>query len=232
MRTHTSETQSTITPAKALEILKEGNLRFANNEPLDRNMAQQASETRAGQWPFATIVSCIDSRTAAEVVFDQGFGDILSVRIAGTVINTDVVGSLEFGCKVAGSKLVVVLGHTSCGAIQGACDHLELGNLTELLSKIQPAVYEESQAFDINERHSGNAAFVERVADRNVRRSVRSVVNRSYILERLIEDGQVAIIGAKHDLATRRVQFFDDTWVWDRASMAALERDDTPRGRR
>jgi carbonic anhydrase len=128
MRTHTSETQSSITPAKALEILKEGNLRFVSNEPLDRNMAQQASETHEGQWPFATIVR------AAEVIFDQGFGDILSVRIAGTVINTDVVGSLEFGCKVAGSKLVVVLGHTGCGAIQGACDHLELGNLTELLS--------------------------------------------------------------------------------------------------
>jgi len=228
MRTHTHHTQSTITPAQALDILKEGNRRFVNNEPLDRNMAQQASETHEGQWPFATIVSCIDSRTAAEVIFDQGFGDILSVRIAGPVINTDVVGCLEFGCKVAGSKLVVVLGHTSCGAIRGACDHLELGNLTELLSKIQPAVYEESQAFDINERHSANAAFVERVADRNVRRSVRSVVNRSYILERLIENGTVAIIGAKHDLATRQVQFFDDTWVWDRASMAALERDDRP----
>jgi carbonic anhydrase len=213
MKTHTSETQATITPAKALEILKEGNQRFVNNLRVNRNLLQQANETRDGQWPFATIVSCIDSRTSTELIFDQGLGDIFSVRIAGTVINTDVVGSLEFACKIAGSRLIVVLGHTSCGAIKGACDHIELGNLTELLSKIQPAVYEESQTLDVTARNSRNSLFVENVTDLNVRRSVRTIVNRSYILEHLVEEGKVAIIGAKHDLASGRVDFFADTWV-------------------
>jgi carbonic anhydrase len=220
MKTHTSETQATITPAKALEILKEGNQRFVNNLRVNRNLLQQANETRDGQWPFATIVSCIDSRTSTELIFDQGLGDIFSVRIAGTVINTDVVGSLEFACKIAGSRLIVVLGHTSCGAIKGACDHIELGNLTELLSKIQPAVYEESQTLDVTARNSRNSLFVENVTDLNVRRSVRTIVNRSYILEHLVEEGKVAIIGAKHDLASGRVDFFADTWVADRTTLA------------
>src|SRR5262245_39221969 len=118
MKTHTSETQSTTTPAMALEFLKEGNLRFISNLRINRNLLQQANETRDGQWPFATIVSCIDSRTSAELIFDQGLGDIFSVRIAGNVVNTDIMGSLEFACRVAGSKLIVVLGHTSCGAIK------------------------------------------------------------------------------------------------------------------
>lgn len=222
MKAHTHETQATITPLRALELLKEGNLRFINNLRVNRNLLQQANETRDGQWPFATIVSCIDSRTSAELIFDQGLGDIFSVRIAGNVVNTDIVGSLEFACQVAGSKLIVVLGHTSCGAIKGACDHVELGNLTELLSKIQPAVYEESRTHDTSRRTSKNAAFVENVTDLNVRRSVRAVLNRSYILEHLIEAGKVAIIGGKHDLASGQVQFFDDTWVHDEASMRAF----------
>lgn len=219
MKTHTSETQASITPARALEFLKEGNARFVNNLRVNRNLLQQANETRDGQWPFATIVSCIDSRTSAELIFDQGLGDIFSVRIAGNVINTDIVGSLEFACHVAGSKLIVVLGHTSCGAIKGACDHVEVGNLTELLSKIQPAVYEENRTPDPAKRNSKNAAFVENVADLNVRRSVRTIVSRSYILEHLIAAGKVALIGAKHDLATGQVTFFDDTWVHDEASL-------------
>lgn len=222
MKTHTSETQSTITPARALEFLKEGNQRFVSNLRINRNLLQQANDTRDGQWPFATIVSCIDSRTSAELIFDQGLGDIFSVRVAGNVINTDIMGSLEFACRVAGSKLVVVLGHTSCGAIKGACDHVEMGNLTELLSKIQPAVYEESETSDPAQRNSHNPAFVENVATLNVRRSVRTIVNRSYILERLIEDGQVAVIGAKHDLATGRVDFLPDTWVHDETSLRAM----------
>ena len=141
MKTHTLETQATITPVRALEILKEGNARFVNNLRINRNLLQQANETRDGQWPFATIVSCIDSRTSSELIFDQGLGDIFSVRIAGNVVNTDIIGSIEFACKVAGSKLIVVLGHSKCGAVKGACDHVEMGNLTELLAKIQPAVY-------------------------------------------------------------------------------------------
>ena len=219
MKAHTSETQATITPARALEFLKEGNARFVNNLRVNRNLLQQANETRDGQWPFATVVSCIDSRTSAELIFDQGLGDIFSVRIAGNVINTDIVGSLEFACQLAGSRLVVVLGHTSCGAIKGACDHVELGNLTELLSKIQPAVYEENQTRDASERTSKNPAFVENVADLNVRRSVRTVITRSYILEQLIDAGRVAIIGAKHDLASGMVTFFDDTYVHDAATL-------------
>jgi carbonic anhydrase len=215
MKAHTVESQATTSPARALEFLKEGNARFIANLRVNRNLLQQANETRDGQWPFATIVSCIDSRTSAELIFDQGLGDIFSVRIAGNVVNTDIIGSLEFACQVAGSRMIVVLGHTQCGAIKGACDHVELGNLTELLSKIQPAVYEESETKKPTDRNSNNARFVENVADLNIRRSVRSIVNRSYILEHLIEDGKAAIIGAKHDLSTGRVEFFDDTWVHD-----------------
>ncbi|MFN7980200.1 MAG: carbonic anhydrase family protein [Vicinamibacterales bacterium] len=222
MKAHTFDSQATITPHRALEILKEGNERFVSNLRINRNLLQQANETRDGQFPFATIVSCIDSRTSAELIFDQGLGDIFSVRIAGNVINTDIIGSLEFACHVAGSRLVVVLGHTSCGAIKGACDHVEIGNLTELLSKIQPAVYEENQTSNPALRNSKNTTFVENVADLNVRRSVRAIVNRSYILERLIEAGKVAIIGAKHDLPSGEVTFFDDTWVHDVASMRQI----------
>jgi carbonic anhydrase len=222
MKTLTPEMQARITPERALALLREGNLRFINNLRVNRNLLQQANETRDGQWPFATVVSCIDSRTSAELIFDQGLGDIFGVRIAGNVINTDVIGSLEFACQIAGSKLVVVLGHTSCGAIKGACDHVELGNLTELLSKIQPAVYEESQTHDPAKRNSQNAAFVENVAELNVRRSVRTILNRSYILEHLIGAGKVALIGGKHDLATGQVTFYEDTWVHDEASIRAV----------
>lgn len=222
MKTHTLDTQATITPARALEILKDGNKRFVSNLRVNRNLLQQANETRDGQWPFATIVSCIDSRTSSELIFDQGLGDIFSVRIAGNVINTDIVGSLEFACHLAGSKLIVVLGHTSCGAIKGACDHVELGNLTELLSKIQPAVYAENETADPAARTSKNHHFVENVADLNIRHSVRTIANRSYILEQLIEAGKVAIVGAKHDLASGAVTFFDDTLVHDEASLRAI----------
>jgi carbonic anhydrase len=222
MKTHTSESQATTTPAKALQFLKEGNKRFLHNLRVNRNLLQQANETRAGQWPFATIVSCIDSRTSAELIFDQGLGDIFSVRIAGNVVNTDIMGSLEFACALAGSKLIVVLGHTACGAIKGACDHVEMGNLTELLSKIQPSVYEESETADPAKRSSSNAVFVENVADLNVRGSVRSIVGRSHILEQLIKDGQIAIIGAKHHLASGKVTFFDDTYVHNAASLQAF----------
>lgn len=213
MKAHTSETQSSITPAKAIEFLKEGNERFVNNLKANRDLLQQANETRDGQWPFAVILSCIDSRTSAELIFDQGLGDIFSIRIAGNVVNTDIIGSLEFACKVAGSKLIVVLGHSKCGAIKGACDHVEMGNLTELLSKIQPAVYEEDSTRDKTKRNSKNPEFVENVATINIRRSVKAIVNRSYILEQMIEAGDIAIIGAKHDLDTGQVEFLEDTLV-------------------
>ncbi|MCC7324371.1 MAG: hypothetical protein IT358_11100, partial [Gemmatimonadaceae bacterium] len=140
----------------ALEFLREGNRRFVNNLKANRDLLQQANLTRDGQWPFATILSCIDSRTSAELIFDQGLGDIFSVRIAGNIVNTDILGSMEFACKVSGSKLIVVLGHTSCGAVKGACDHVEMGNLTELLAKLQPAVYQERTVKDIDQRNSKN----------------------------------------------------------------------------
>src|SRR5690606_40733640 len=150
--------------------------RFINNLKAHRNLLEQVNDTRDGQWPFATILSCIDSRTSAELIFDQGLGDIFSVRIAGNIVNTDILGSMEFACKVAGSKLIVVLGHSKCGAVKGACDHVEMGNLTELLSKLQPAVYQERTVLNPDERASKNHDFVENVARINVHRSVRAVI--------------------------------------------------------
>lgn len=219
MKAHTPETQSSITPSSALQILKEGNQRFVNNLKASRNLLQQANDTREGQWPFAVILSCVDSRTSAELIFDQGLGDIFSIRIAGNIVNTDIIGSIEFACKVSGSKLIVVLGHTKCGAIKGACDHVEMGNLTELLAKIQPAVYQESQTEEKDQRNSANASFVENVADINVKRSVKSIVDRSYILEQMIEKGEIAIIGAKHDLESGAVEFFDETMIASQADV-------------
>jgi len=213
MKAHTSETQASITPQKALQILKEGNARFVNNLKVNRNLLQQANETRDGQWPFAVILSCIDSRTSAELIFDQGLGDIFSIRIAGNVVNGDIVGSAEFACKVAGSKLVVVLGHSNCGAVKGACDHVEMGNLTGLLSKIQPAVYQENSTREEHLRTSKNSTFVENVCDLNIRHSVRSIISKSFILEHMINNGQIGIIGAKHNLETGMVEFFEDTFM-------------------
>ena len=213
MKAHTFETQASITPARALEILKEGNMRFVNNLKINRNLLQQANDTRDGQWPFAVILSCIDSRTSAELIFDQGLGDIFSIRIAGNVVNTDIIASLEFACKIAGSKLIVVLGHTNCGAIKGACDHVELGNLTELLSKIQPAVYREKTTTDVSLRNSSNPEFVENVTGLNIKHSVKSIVNRSYILEQMIEQGEIAIVGAHHNLETGVVNFYEDSII-------------------
>lgn len=208
MKTITQELQSTISPRKALEILKEGNDRFIKNLKANRNLLQQANETRDGQWPFATILSCIDSRTSAELIFDQGLGDIFSVRIAGNIVNTDILGSMEFACKVAGSKLIVVLGHSKCGAVKGACDHVEMGNLTELLSKIQPAVYEEKTTKE--ERSSKNGVFVENVAKINVKRSVKNIIERSFILEQMVENGTIGVVGAMHNIETGKVTFYDD----------------------
>ena len=206
MKTLTKEMQNEITPAMALDILKEGNHRFINNLKANRNLLQQANETLEGQHPFAVILSCIDSRTSAELIFDQGLGDVFSVRIAGNIINEDILGSMEFGCKVAGSKIIVVLGHTKCGAVKGACDHVEMGNLTSLLSKLQPAVYDEKTV--IEDRTSGNMDFVEKVSEINVKRSVQAIKERSPILKEMVENGEIAIVGGIHDLATGVVTFF------------------------
>ncbi len=207
MRVHTQETQASLTPVKALEILKEGNNRFVNNLKANRNLLEQAGYTADGQFPFAVILSCIDSRTSAELIFDQGLGDIFSVRIAGNIINEDILGSMEFACKVGGSKIIVVLGHTKCGAVRGACDHVEMGNLTALLSKIQPAVYDEKT--ETENRTSSNENFVEKVTIINVKRTLQGIIQRSPILKEMIEKGEIGIIGGNHDIATGHVTFFE-----------------------
>ena len=208
MKTLTKEMQTAITPLMALELLKDGNKRFVNNLKVNRNLLQQANETSDGQHPFAVILSCIDSRTSAELIFDQGLGDVFSVRIAGNIINEDILGSMEFGCKVAGSKIIVVLGHSKCGAVKGACDHVEMGNLTALLSKIRPAVDDEETI--TQNRNSNNAEFVEKVSVINVKRTVKSILQRSPILKEMIEKGEIGIVGGTHDITTGQVTYFDD----------------------
>ena len=209
MKTLTKEMQNAITPTMAIELLKDGNKRFVNNLKVNRNLLQQANETSDGQHPFAVILSCIDSRTSAELIFDQGLGDVFSVRIAGNIINEDILGSMEFGCKVAGAKIIVVLGHTKCGAVKGACDHVEMGNLTALLSKIRPAVDDEDTI--VENRNSGNDEFVEKVATINIKRTVKSIMERSPILKEMVESGEIGLIGGTHDITTGNVIFFEDS---------------------
>jgi carbonic anhydrase len=216
------ETQASTTPKRALEFLREGNSRFINNLKMNRDLLKQANQTRDGQWPFATVLSCIDSRTSAELIFDQGLGDIFSIRIAGNIINTDILGSMEFACNVAGSKLLVVLGHTRCGAIKGACDHVEMGNLTDLLAKLQPAIYQERTVLDHAQRNASNPEFVEKVARINVLRSVKAVIERSFILEQLVEEQKIGVIGGIHDLETGVVRFFEDQGVFTDADVKRL----------
>ena len=211
MKTLTKELQASITPSMALDLLKEGNKRFVNNLKVNRNLLQQVNETSEGQHPFAIILSCIDSRTSVELIFDQGLGDVLSVRIAGNVINEDILGSMEFGCKILGAKIIVVLGHSSCGAIKGACDHLEMGNLSALLSKILPAVDAETSV--TKSRDSSNEEFVEKVAAINVRKTVHAIIERSPILNDMILKGAIEIIGGNHDIASGEVCFYDDTLI-------------------
>lgn len=211
MRAHTKETQATVTPTKALQFLREGNERFRGNLRASRDLLRQVNETREGQFPIATVLSCIDSRTSAELIFDQGLGDIFSVRVAGPVINDDVLGSMEFATKIAGSKLVVVLGHSNCGAIKGACDHVQLGNLSTLINKIEPSVYFERSVR--SNRTSGNKYFVERVTDIQVHRSVEMVIERSVVIRQLVESGQVGLIGGNYSVESGEVKFFEDTWM-------------------
>jgi carbonic anhydrase len=206
MRTQTKELQTDLSPARALEILKEGNKRFINNLKANRNLLQQVNETAEGQFPFAVILSCIDSRTSAELVFDQGLGDIFSVRIAGNFVNEDILGSMEFACKAAGSKLVVVLGHSQCGAVKGACDDVKMGNLTAMLAKIRPAV---DRASTTGERNSGNAEFVQNVANVNVDIAMEEIRRRSPILKEMEDNGEIDIIGGMYDVGSGEVVFHD-----------------------
>ena len=206
MRTHTSATRDLLTPSAALQILKEGNERFRANLRANRNLLQQVNETRDGQWPFAAILSCIDSRTSAELIFDQGLGDVFSIRIAGNFLNDDILGSLEFACHVAGAKIVVVLGHSKCGAINGACDGVELGHLTGMLAKIKPAVAAVPHPIDPAERTSKNPKFVDAVSRENVRRQVAAIPERSDVLKKLREAGKIDIVGGLYDIETGEVE--------------------------
>jgi carbonic anhydrase len=207
MRTFTKKSRDELTPQLALEILKQGNERFVNNIKAHRNLLEQVNETSAGQFPFAAILSCIDSRTSAELIFDQGLGDILSIRIAGNILNDDILGSMEFACKIAGSKLIVVLGHTNCGAIIGACNNLVLGNITGLLNKIKPAVEQETETK--TERNEKNQTFLRNVTVNNVFITVKKVTEQSAILKEMEGAGEIKIIGGLYDVDTGQVTFFE-----------------------
>ncbi len=209
MKAHTKETQATMTPQKSLEYLKEGNLRFQNNLKANRNLLEQVNDTSDGQFPFATVLSCIDSRVSAELVFDQGLGDIFSVRIAGNFVNSDILGSMEFACKLAGTKLIVVLGHTACGAVKGACDDARLGNLTGMLAKIKPAVKAVVEPKDPSVRNSKNSEFVDNVSAKNVQLTIDRIIEESDVLSEMQNNGEIKIIGAMYDINTGAVNFFD-----------------------
>lgn len=211
MKTLSRETRDALTPPLAIEVLRRGNDRFVNNLKSNRNLLQQVNETSDGQHPLAIVLSCIDSRTSAELIFDQGLGDIFSVRVAGNVLNEDILGSMEFACKVSGAKAIVVLGHTRCGAVKGACDGVQLGNLTALLEKMQPAIDEETETFD--DRTSNNAAFVERVASNNVKLVKRQVMERSQILSEMLDNSEIALLGGMYDVETGAVEFYDSMMV-------------------
>ncbi|MGM9452928.1 carbonic anhydrase family protein [Legionella bozemanae] len=208
MKTLKKEDQLNITPDEAVDLLKRGNERFIQNLRFNRNLLQQVNETAEAQYPFATILSCIDSRTPAELIFDQGLGDIFSIRIAGNIVNDDIIGSLEFACKLAGSKLIVVLGHTNCGAIKGACDEAQLGYLTQLLDKIKPAISLE-KSFKEN-RNGSNLAYVNEVAKINIKNSIQNILNKSSVIKELKDQGTIKIIGGLYDVASGEVLFFDE----------------------
>ncbi|RED48763.1 carbonic anhydrase family protein [Seonamhaeicola aphaedonensis] len=209
MKAHTQETQATMTPEKSLQFLKEGNERFVKNLKANRNLLEQVNDTKEGQFPFATILSCIDSRVSAELVFDQGLGDIFSVRIAGNFVNEDILGSMEFACKLAGTKLIVVLGHTSCGAVKGACDNAEMGNLTKLIQKITPAVNAVTEPKDESLRTSKNLDFVDTVSKKNVELTIERIHKESPILDDMEKNGEIRIIGAMYNITTGAVEFYD-----------------------
>lgn len=205
MKAHTSETQATITPEKALNFLKEGNQRFINNLKANRDLLEQVNATRAGQWPFAVILSCIDSRTSAELIFDQGLGDVFSIRIAGNFVNEDILGSMEFGCNVAGSKLVVVLGHSKCGALKGGLDSaaiepMGMDNLNHLIGHFDPII--KTIIKDGEERSSSNEDLLERLNHHNVKHAIEDIRKQSSTLKKLEDEGKIKIVGANYDVET------------------------------
>ena len=207
MKAQTKESQLALNQNQIIDILKQGNIRFVENQKLNRNLQQQVEETSEGQFPFATVLSCIDSRIPVETIFDQGIGDLFSVRIAGNFINDDILGSMEFACKLAGSKVLVVLGHTACGAVKGACDGAELGKLTGMLDKIKPAVIAVSNPVEASKRTSANLDFVNEVAVKNVSFSIDDIRSGSEVLAEMESNGEIQIVGAMYDVATGKVAF-------------------------
>jgi carbonic anhydrase len=207
--TQTKETQSQITPSIALDMLKEGNARFMANKQAGRDLLKQIQDTSTGQYPFATVLHCIDSRVSAELIFDQGIGDVFSIRVAGNFVNTDILGSMEFTCKLAGTKIIVVLGHTACGAVKGACDGAELGNITAMLKNITPAVDQVSLPMDASKRNSGNIDFVDAVAKKNVELNIQNILEKSPILAEMKEDNEIQIVGGMYNIQNGKVTFFD-----------------------
>jgi len=209
MKAHTQETQAAITPEAAVELLKQGNQRFQANKMLNRDLLDQVSDTSTGQYPFATILHCIDSRVSAELIFDQGIGDVFSIRIAGNFVNDDILGSMEFACKLAGTKVVVVLGHTACGAVKGACDDAKLGNLTTLISKLKPAVEAVTRPEDPELRNSKNIDFVNTVAEKNVYMTIDNIRRKSAVLNEMEEFGDIKIVGGMYDIKDGSVTFYE-----------------------
>lgn len=198
--------QDAMTPEMAIDKLKAGNRRFVKGSMHNRDLSAQAQRTAAGQYPFAVVLSCLDSRSAPEIIFDQGVGDLFVARVAGNVISDDMLGSFEFATKVAGSKVIVVMGHSACGAVMGACDGVELGHLTGLLAKITPAVEATPVAADA-QRNASNAAFVEAVTEANTKLQVAEILRQSPILKALVDEGQIKVVPAMHNLSTGEVKF-------------------------
>lgn len=206
METMTRTKQANTTPQEALARLKEGNARFVANRQVDRDPQEQVRTTGSGQYPFAIVLGCIDSRVSPELIFDQGIGDIFSARIAGNFVNADILGSMEFACKVAGAKLILVLGHSHCGAIMGAVDGAQLGNLTGMLTKLEPAV--EAVPVPAEGRSSKDAAFVQQVAEKNVELTIEAIQQQSPVLKEMLEKGEIGIAGGMYDVETGKVTFF------------------------
>jgi carbonic anhydrase len=204
----TKESQAAMTPSQALQELRDGNARFVAGKPVARNLPAEVKATASGQYPFAVVLSCLDSRQPIEMVFDQGIGDLFSARVAGNVLNDDILGSMEFACKVSGAKLIAVVGHSNCGAIKGAIDDVDLGNLTGLLTKIKPAL--DAVPATVQPRNSKNYSFVDQVSEANVRLVMKEIPERSPILREMIDKGEIKLVGGMYDLTTGKVQFYDN----------------------
>jgi carbonic anhydrase len=202
----TKASQSAMTPDRALSELKAGNARFVAGKSQVRNLPAKVRATAGGQYPFAVILSCLDSRQPIEIIFDQGIGDVFSARVAGNVLDENILGSMEFACKASGAKLIAVVGHSNCGAIKGAVDDVQFGSLTALLAKIKPAA--SSVPDNIQPRTSKNDDFVQRVAESNVRQAMRQIREQSPILREMLERGDIGLVGGMYDLATGEVHFF------------------------